>query len=136
MDLLNLHTKIISTYAISDFDDFIFFILFFFICQSTCECLIFTKLKAFPRQFRLFFEVTLLAFTSRDFERKLMYFFWSKMKPELTLTIHKGKLSFEFPGEVGDWKNWYTVSQSERHDALIKKEMQDVDFDLKLIYEI
>lgn len=58
------------------------------------------------------------------------------MKPELTLTIHKGKLSFEFPGEVGDWKNWYTVSQSERHDALIKKEMQDVDFDLKLIYEI
>ena len=44
--------------------------------------------------------------------------------------------TFEFTGEVGDWKNWYTISQNERHDALIKKEMQDVDFDLKLIYEI
>lgn len=103
MDLLNLQTKLISTYAISAFDDFIFLILIFF-CWSTCECLIFSK--EFPRQFRLFFGVTLLAFTSWDFERKLMYFFLSKMKPELTLTVHKGEflcihLNLQVKSETG-----------------------------------
>ncbi|XP_062601636.1 sulfotransferase 1C2-like [Saccostrea cucullata] len=39
-------------------------------------------------------------------------------------------------GEVGDWKNWYTISQNERHDAMIKQETKDIDFDLQLIYEI
>lgn len=38
-----------------------------------------------------------------------------------------------FPGEIGDWKNWFTVSQNEQFDAMYKKEMKGVEVDF--IYE-
>lgn len=62
------------------------------------------------------------------------------MHSDLSLMIYLIPVLFEFilffQGEVGDWKNWYTVSQNERHDAMIQEEMKDMNFDLKLIYEI
>ena len=32
-----------------------------------------------------------------------------------------------FVGVIGDWKNWFTVSQKEQFDAIYNKEMENVD---------
>ncbi|XP_078489376.1 cytosolic sulfotransferase 3-like [Ciona intestinalis] len=38
------------------------------------------------------------------------------------------------PGKVGDWKNYFTVAQSEKMDALVKEKLADTD--IKFIYEL
>nr|XP_002127351.2 cytosolic sulfotransferase 3-like [Ciona intestinalis] len=37
-------------------------------------------------------------------------------------------------GKVGDWKNYFTVAQSEKMDALVKEKLADTD--IKFIYEL
>ena len=84
----------ISNYVImviSAFDDFIFFSEIFLLFFLLVDMSMFDLFQGISKQFPLFVDVSLLAFTSWDIERKFMYF-WSKMNPELTLTIHKGEL--------------------------------------------
>ena len=38
-----------------------------------------------------------------------------------------------FLGIIGDWKNWFTVSQSEQFDQLYDKEMKG--YNVKFIYD-
>ncbi|XP_063410056.1 sulfotransferase 1B1-like [Mytilus trossulus] len=55
-------------------------------------------------------------------------------KQDATVALSKDYKSVLFrKGEIGDWKNWFTVSQNEQFDAIYKKEMKGVEVDF--IYE-
>lgn len=41
---------------------------------------------------------------------------------------------FRFSGQVGDWKNWFTVAQNEWFDNFIKEKMKTAK--LKFIYSL
>nr|XP_009859659.3 uncharacterized protein LOC104266029 [Ciona intestinalis] len=43
-------------------------------------------------------------------------------------------MNFFRKGKVGDWKNYFTVAQSEKMDALVKEKLADTD--IKFIYEL
>lgn len=56
-------------------------------------------------------------------------------KIDETATLDKeGKSRLFRKGEVGDWKNWFTVSQNERFDALYSDEMKESN--LRFTYEL
>ncbi|XP_060063202.1 sulfotransferase 1B1-like [Ylistrum balloti] len=42
-----------------------------------------------------------------------------------------GKNPFYRKGDVGDWKNYFTVAQNERFDVFLKENMADIDLDIK-----
>ncbi|VDI81675.1 Hypothetical predicted protein [Mytilus galloprovincialis] len=55
-------------------------------------------------------------------------------KQDASVAVSRNYKSVLFrKGEIGDWKNWFTVSQNEQFDAMYKKEMKGVEVDF--IYE-
>ncbi|XP_033728755.1 sulfotransferase 1A2-like [Pecten maximus] len=53
-----------------------------------------------------------------------------KSKEELKMGIG-GNNPFYRKGDVGDWKNVFTVAQNEMFDAIAKESMADIDLDIK-----
>jgi len=40
---------------------------------------------------------------------------------------------FNFPGKSGDWKNHFTVAESEMYDAVIERELGETGIQLKCV---
>lgn len=54
---------------------------------------------------------------------------FNKLKENKVMPFRvKGKPSSLFrKGQIGDWKNWFTVTQNEQFDAIYRNEMKDVN---------
>ncbi|XP_052081696.1 sulfotransferase 1B1-like [Mytilus californianus] len=56
-------------------------------------------------------------------------------KQDATVALSREYKSVLFrKGEIGDWKNWFSVSQNEQFDVMYRKEMEGVEVDFT--YEI
>ena len=44
-------------------------------------------------------------------------------------------LPFVFSGEVGDWKNWFTVAQNEEFDRIMAEKMKNISHKFQYVLE-
>ncbi|XP_071146009.1 sulfotransferase 1B1-like isoform X2 [Mytilus edulis] len=106
--------------------------------HKNVHCVLFEDLKLRPietiKQIAEFLEVLfddqfIAEVADKNVFRKLKDY-----KQDATVAISRDYKSVLFrKGEIGDWKNWFTVSQNEQFDAMYKKEMKGVEVDF--IYE-
>ncbi|XP_076087190.1 sulfotransferase 1B1-like [Mytilus galloprovincialis] len=102
------------------------------------HCVLFEDLKLRPietiKQIAEFLEVPfddqfIAEVADKNVFRKLKDY-----KQDASVAVSRNYKSVLFrKGEIGDWKNWFTVSQNEQFDAMYKKEMKGVEVDF--IYE-
>ena len=42
---------------------------------------------------------------------------------------------FVFSGEVGDWKNWFTVAQNEKIDRIMAEKMENISHKFQYVFD-
>ncbi|XP_046542808.1 sulfotransferase 1A1-like [Haliotis rubra] len=52
-----------------------------------------------------------------------------KTKPDMKIWADGTEGTFYRKGEIGDWKNWFTVAENERFDQIWNKKMKDSGFE-------
>ena len=40
-----------------------------------------------------------------------------------------------FSGEVGDWKNWFTVAQNEKIDRIMAEKMENISHKFQYVFD-